>query len=86
MPAKPTPGTNDQIALGVAFRRARTAAGVTQEQIKVALGVSINTIRWHEAGARCLRADQLVEAARVFKCAPADLTLPGEDHDRTDAA
>lgn len=78
---KPIPGNKDQVALGAVFRAKRSEAGVTQEQIKAALGCSINTVRWHEAGARSLRADQLVTAARVMRCDPKDLMVEGESDD-----
>lgn len=70
---KPVPGTETQIALGRTFLRERSRTGVTLERIATALKTSINTIRWHEAGARSLRADDLIAAAGVMGCSPATL-------------
>ena len=70
MATKPTGGTDTQIKLGKLFRSAREAAKVSLRDACSALGMSINTIRWHEAGSRCIRADDLVAAARLFGCSP----------------
>ena len=70
MTTKPTSGTDTQIALGKLFREAREHSGVTLRQLAERMGMSINTIRWHEAGTRCIRVDDLVMAARMMGVPP----------------
>lgn len=76
MPARPIKGDQLQQAIGERFKAEREARGVTQKQLCDGLQVSINTVRWHEAGSRCLRADQLVAAAAIIGCSAADLLPP----------
>lgn len=73
MSAVPQVSSDTHYMLGRLFVQRRQAAGVSQEQMTAHLGCSINTLRWHEAGARALRADQLVLAAELLRCEPADL-------------
>jgi transcriptional regulator with XRE-family HTH domain len=40
-----------------------------------ALNCSVNTIRWHEAGARMMRADMIVRAAAVMGVTPDELLI-----------
>lgn len=63
--------------LGGLFRDKRRAAGVSQEDMIAHLGCSINKLRWHEAGARCLRADDIVRAAELLRCEPGELIQDG---------
>jgi transcriptional regulator with XRE-family HTH domain len=70
MATRPIGGTDTQIALGRLFRMAREAAGMTLRQVAHDMGMSINTIRWHEAGTRCLRSDDLIAAARLIGTDP----------------
>ena len=67
---KPIPGTEIQIGLGRAFKRERDRTGTTLDQLAKGLGVSINTIRWHQEGARC---DDLIKAAGIIGCPPTEL-------------
>jgi transcriptional regulator with XRE-family HTH domain len=73
MATKPTRGTDEQVALGAMFRRAREGAGISLRGISKDMGMSINTIRWHEAGHRSLRADDLMVAAKIIGCRVLDL-------------
>lgn len=75
MTTKPVKGTIIQQMLGEKFLRIRTQYGVTLKMLSDQMKCSINTIRWHEAGDRCLRADGLVKAAAVIGCSPTDLIL-----------
>lgn len=70
MTTKPTEGSEVQKALGDTFRSVRTRSGITLKALAQRMQRSINTIRWHEAGSRSLRADDLVLAAQVMGCSP----------------
>lgn len=73
MATRPTEGTAVQKALGEVFRTVRSESGISLKILANRMQRSINTIRWHEAGSRSLRADDLVLAAQVIGCPPADL-------------
>lgn len=60
-------------ALGARFRAIREGKKIFLRDMARRMGVCINTIRWHEAGARMMRADDLVEAARVLQVEPCAL-------------
>lgn len=69
----PVAASEIEAHLGRRFRAVRVAHEVTQDEIAKGLGRSINTVRWHEAGARSLRANEIVIAAELIGCAPEDL-------------
>jgi transcriptional regulator with XRE-family HTH domain len=73
MSTRPTEGTAVQKSLGDAFRAVRTNSGFSLKALAQRMRRSINTIRWHEAGSRSLRADDLVLAAQVMGCSPTKL-------------
>ncbi|CAB4180383.1 HTH_XRE domain containing protein [uncultured Caudovirales phage] len=73
MANKPVPGNPVQVALGKLFADVRTSKGVGLRKMAAALEVSVNTVRWHEAGHRSLRADLIVRAARVIRVTPGRL-------------
>lgn len=79
MTTKPVKGSIFQQMIGEKFLRARAARGVTLKTLSEQMKCSINTIRWHEAGDRCLRADTLVKAATVIGCCPTDLILTAKE-------
>jgi transcriptional regulator with XRE-family HTH domain len=62
----PTPRGPIQAALGKHFRALRKARHISLARLAQELGCSINYIRWYERGARALRADDLVRAAKVL--------------------
>lgn len=62
--------------LGAIFRLRRKTACVTLAQLAAELSCSINTIRFHEAGERIMRADQIVRAAGIFGCQHSELMPP----------
>lgn len=64
-----------EACLGATFRAERKARGVSQGRIAKGLGVSINTVRWHEAGARSMRLADIVRAACIIGCRPEALIL-----------
>lgn len=66
MPAKPIPRGALEVNLGSAFRAAREAANMTLVDLSQRLDCSVNTIRWHEAGARPMRSDMLSMAAQIM--------------------
>jgi transcriptional regulator with XRE-family HTH domain len=70
---KPIPLGALEAGLGARFREKRRAAGVWLVPLAQHLDVSVNTIRWHEAGARMMRADMLVKAAHFMKIEPREL-------------
>lgn len=79
MTYKPDPVGPLQVALGAVFRQVRKKKKVSLKPLSMHLACSINTIRWHEAGARSMRADDLVKAAAFLEVSPAELvTLPVE--------
>lgn len=75
MTTRPTEGTAVQKKLGDMFRAARDEAGISLKTLAKQMRRSINTIRWHEAGSRSLRADDLVLAAQVMGCSPTALVI-----------
>lgn len=62
-----------QTALGAQFRETRRAKHVWLRDLSKQLGVSVNTVRWHEAGARMMRADLIVRAAEIIGVRASDL-------------
>lgn len=67
-----------QASIGERFRAVRRSRGVWLRDIATALRCSVNTIRWHETGARMLRADAIVEAAALLGV-PASVLLGETD-------
>lgn len=77
---KPVPKGELEAELGRRFRLARERAEVRLTDVASHLGCSINTVRWHEAGTRLLRVDDVVRFARLIGCDPSDLVKePIED-------
>ncbi|CAB4130394.1 HTH_XRE domain containing protein [uncultured Caudovirales phage] len=69
--------------MGALFRAERRRNRVWLKDMAKALGVSVNTIRWHENGARMMRSDLLVRAAEIMGVDPAILLRaeqPKEDN------
>ncbi|HEY6967367.1 MAG TPA: helix-turn-helix transcriptional regulator [Burkholderiales bacterium] len=62
-----------RVALGELFAEWRRKRKVGLRAIAGSLQVSVNTIRWHEAGDVSLRADMIVRAARVMRVSPGTL-------------
>ena len=54
------------VQLGKAFRYYREAANLTLRDMAERMGMSINTIRYHEAGMRLLRLPDIWRAAHVL--------------------
>lgn len=75
---KPVPAGELTKEIGEIFKVKRRKAKVSLESMASGLGCSINTVRWHEAGARMLRADQIIVAAEIIGCEPREL-LPESD-------
>ena len=73
MATVPTPRGDFEAALGERFRAARRARRVWLRDLAKVLDVSVNTIRWHENGARMMRTDLLVRAAEHMGVQPSDL-------------
>lgn len=67
-----------EAALGARFRAVRKAHKVTLHDLANGLGCSVNTVRWHEAGARMMRTDDIVRAADIIGCDAALLTQTEE--------
>ena len=70
----------ENAALGSRFRDVRRRQKVYLRPLAEALGCSLNTVRWHEAGARMLRLDQVVQAASIMGVDAAEL-LPTRQED-----
>ena len=69
----PIPRGEMEVALGVTFRKARRAEKMSLRVLAERMKISVNTIRWHEAGARPMRADMLSRAADILGVATAAL-------------
>jgi transcriptional regulator with XRE-family HTH domain len=67
------PTSEEAVKLGKTFRAYRKAAGVTLRDLGKGIGMSINTIRQHEAGSRLFRVDDIHAAARFFGVPPQKL-------------
>lgn len=70
-----------EASLGRLFHDRRKAARpkVSLAQLAAHLKCSINTIRWHEAGTRLMRLDDVVRAAAFMDVPHADLLPPQVD-------
>lgn len=66
MSTKPIPKGPLEIALGQRFRVTRERQKVTLKDLARELDVSVNMIRWHEAGDRMMRAEVLLKAAQIM--------------------
>jgi transcriptional regulator with XRE-family HTH domain len=73
MATKPTPKGDIEVALGEQFRSVRRRQKVWLRDLALKLDCSVNTVRWHEAGARMMRADVLVRAAELMGVPPEEL-------------
>ncbi len=67
-PTIPVARSPEAARLGNAFRDVRKARGLSLTEMAKALQCSINTVRWHEAGATLFRADVLERAASHLGC------------------
>ncbi len=63
---KGRPASNSRPAFGERIARLRVAAGLTQEQLAEAMGVTQRVVTYWEREARSVRADQLAELAGVL--------------------
>lgn len=81
--SRTTPKAKSDVAraLGARLRIEREAQGLNLHDLAQGAGVSINTIRWHEAGSRMLRADDLVSIAVLLNMDAQALMVP-HDADR----
>lgn len=64
---KGRPASRTRTAIGERIAQARLAAGLTQEQLAEAMGVTQRVVTYWERKARVLRGHQLVELAGVLK-------------------
>jgi transcriptional regulator with XRE-family HTH domain len=69
----------DKQRLGRYFRHYREAANITLRDMAERMGMSINTIRWHEAGLRLLRVPEIWKAADILGVTPDRLLDPAID-------
>lgn len=78
-PTIPVARSPEAARLGDAFRAMRKARGLSLTDMAKALQCSINTVRWHEAGATLFRADMMERAAGHLQCTVDELmTGPSE--------
>lgn len=66
-----------EAGIGARFREIRKSCKVSLKPLAEHLECSVNTVRWHEAGARMMRADLIVRAAQFMKVNPQELLPPG---------
>jgi transcriptional regulator with XRE-family HTH domain len=71
----PTSKGDLEAALGAQFRDTRRANQVWLRDLSKKLGVSVNTVRWHEAGARMMRTDLIVRAAEIIGVPASELVV-----------
>lgn len=76
---KPHPKGELELNLGGKFREVRRSKRVWLRDLADKLGVSVNTIRWHESGSRMLRSDLLIRAANAMEVDPCVLINPDND-------
>jgi len=79
-PTIPVARSPEAARLGDAFRAMRKARGLSLTDMAKALQCSINTVRWHEAGATLFRADVLERAAACLSCSVDDLMAGPKNH------
>lgn len=78
MTTTPIPKGDLQARLGERFRAVRRSRGVWLRDMASALRCSVNTVRWHENGARMFRTDTIVMAAEYLEVPPSLLLGEGE--------
>jgi transcriptional regulator with XRE-family HTH domain len=66
MATKPQPKGEVEMALGEQFRAVRRRQKVWLRDLAAKLECSVNTVRWHEAGARMMRADMIIKSAEFM--------------------
>lgn len=84
MATKLEPRGDIEAALGAQFRDVRRRQKVWLKELSRSLGCSVNSIRWHEAGARSMRVEMLVRAAQVIGVHPRELIPEGIDYELPD--
>jgi transcriptional regulator with XRE-family HTH domain len=62
----PEPAGELEASIGARFRKVRKGRKVSLRTLADRLQVSINTVRWHEAGARMMRVDDVAKAAEII--------------------
>ncbi|CAB4122275.1 HTH_XRE domain containing protein [uncultured Caudovirales phage] len=62
----PTSKGELELQIGTAFSEVRRKHNFWLRNLAAELGVCVNTIRWHESGARMMRADIVVKAAQIM--------------------
>lgn len=82
MATRPKARGDIEAALGERFREVRRSHRVWLKDLAARLECSVNTIRWHEAGARSMRADMLVRAAQVIGVPPSELMTLDDERPR----
>lgn len=73
--SKPQAKGEVERALGERFKAVRRRQKCWLAELSKALDCSVNTIRWHEAGARMMRADMIVRAAAAMGVQPDELVF-----------
>ncbi len=76
---KPIPLGKKEADAGKRLRELRRSLKISQATMATELGCSINTLRWHEGGARIFRADRLGKAAKILSCRIEELLPDGYD-------
>ena len=74
----PVPSSPENAALGACFKSVRRRQKVWLRPLAEAMGCSVNTIRWHEAGDRMMRLDEVIKAASIMGVDASELMKPKE--------
>jgi len=82
----PVPRSDLEERLGAQFRNERKRNRVLLRDLAKALGVSVNTVRWHEYGARLMRADLIVRSAQIIGVDPCALIDTRQENKETNDA
>jgi len=75
MPDTEEPNGGDSMNIGENLRRARAAAGLTQQQVWEASGISESTYKGYEKGERPPPGDKIATLARVLNVSTDELLL-----------
>lgn len=78
---KPKSKSDTEMQLGLTFRRLRKAKGFSMRGIARRMGIAVNSVRWHEAGATMLRADDLLKATEILDCTANDVMMLADHED-----
>jgi transcriptional regulator with XRE-family HTH domain len=81
-PTIPQPQSQWHAEIGALLRDQRVKRGLTLHAFAEKLGVSVNTLRWHETGARLMGLEAIKIASEILECDFIALIVPASEIDR----